>query len=289
MNRIDRVRLLCDNYRERLENLELVKAKPYGNQRTQVIAISDLHVPFCREDLLKKIIRKHSGAEVCVVTGDLFDANLISTFTKHKEIPFAIEYAAAFEIVCLLSKHFGHVILVDGNHDAGRYQRELGKLNPTIRFLVKESPLKYIADGLQVSPSGESLGNISLPNVTYAGDVNSQSWWCKVGQCLFVHRLKGFAKAPMANAVKANEWFLGRGTEFQAVVNGHSHHVGQIIHRGKIVIDQGCLCFPMDYEADGRLTMHPQDLGYAIVELDKRGNVDPEGTRVVHLGTYQTL
>lgn len=290
MDGIKQVRNLCNEYRQKLDGLEVTRPVPIGSSRTRIISISDLHVPFCREDLVQDIIKKHSGAEYCVVNGDLFDNFLISSFSKSKEIPFAVEYIAVLDLVRALSKHFGQVILVDGNHDKGRYQREMGKINPTMRFLVKTSPLKYIADGVMISRNGDEINRLNLSNVTYAGDEKdaNQSWWTRIGSCLFVHRSSGFKKAPMANAVLANTWFIERGTKFQAVVNGHSHRVGKVINRGRVVIDQGCLCYPMDYESSGRMTMAPVDLGYAIVDLDKRGNVDPEATRPIYLGTYQT-
>lgn len=290
MDKIKRVRNLCNGYRQKLDGLGVSLPSPVGRSRIKIVSISDLHVPFCREDLLKEIIREHSGADYCVVNGDLFDSYLISTFPKNKEIPFAIEYVAVFEIVRLLSQHFKQVILVDGNHDKNRYQREMGKVNPTLRFMVKTSPLKGIADGIMISRTGKEINRLEFPNVIYTGDQKdeNQSWWTRIGQCLFVHRTAGFAKNPMANAVHANKWFIDRGTQFQAIVNGHSHHLGKAIHKGKIVIDQGCLCYPMEYESSGKMTMAPVDLGYAIVEMDRKGNVDPEATRPIYLGTYQT-
>jgi predicted phosphodiesterase len=233
------------------------------------------------------IVKKHSGAEYCVVNGDLFDNNLISTFPKQKEIPFAVEYSAVMEIVKYLSKNFGKVILVDGNHDAGRFSRELGKLNNSIKFLIKESPLQYISEGKNFSPRGEDLGNINLPNVEYAGE-KTPGWYTQIGKAIFGHKTGGgFRKAPMANAIQMTEWFMRRGTYFQCFVGGHSHRVGFVSYLSKIVIDQGSLCYPLQYEQDGRCTMAPTDLGYAIVDIDKNGNVDPNETRPIFLGTYQ--
>jgi predicted phosphodiesterase len=282
----DKVRLYCENYREKFEGYEEARPRPIGRKRTRIISISDLHVPFCREDLIKEIIRKHSGAEVCVVNGDLFDNYAISTFPKMKEIPFAIEYAAVMEIVQSLAQNFEEVHLVDGNHDAGRFARELAKLNGDIKFLMKRSPLQYVAEGRNFSPTGKDLGYINLPNVHYAGDTG-MGWYKKIGQVIFGHKTSGFVKKPMANALSMVDWFIKRGTKFQCFVSGHSHHVGLIPYLGKLVIDQGALCLPMEYEKDGRCTMSPPDLGYAIVDLDIKGNVDPETTRPIFLGTYQ--
>ena len=286
MDNFDRVTRYCEGYREKLGNYEEARPRPIGHKRTRIVAISDLHVPFCREDLVKDIVKRHSGAEYCVVNGDLFDNYTISTFPKQKEIPFAVEYAAVMEIVQHLSQNFEKVILVDGNHDAGRFHRELGKLNNNVRFLMKSSPLQYIAEGRNFSARGEDLGYVNLPNVEYAGD-DGLGWYTRIGQVIFGHKTSGFRKAPMANALHMVDWFMKRGTKFQCFVAGHSHHVGMVPYLGKIVIDQGALCLPMEYEKDGRCTMSPPDLGYAIVDLDTRGNVDPETTRPIFLGTYQ--
>lgn len=287
MSNFDRVKRYCDGYRDRLDKYTQVRPQAYGSKRIRVISVSDLHIPFCREDLLEQIIKHHSGAEYCVVNGDLFDNNLISVFPKNKEVPFAMEYAAAMDIVRVLSSNFGKVILVDGNHDYGRHHYQINKMNPTVQFLMKDSPLKYLADGYCFSCKGEDLGRINLPNVTYAGDTGS-NWWTRIGTTIFAHRLRGYKKAPMANAIYVAEYFLNRGTDFQCLVSGHSHRVGMAPYKkGRIIIDQGTLSRPLDYEVDGSCHQSPPDLGYAIVEMDSKGNVDPVTTRPVYLGTYQ--
>jgi predicted phosphodiesterase len=282
------VKRLCQDFRGKTAHLKERRLAPAGKKRIKIISVSDLHVPFQREDLLHSIIAEHRGADFLVLNGDLFDSSLISKFPKEREIPFAVEYAAAFEIVAWLSQNFQRVVLIDGNHDAGRFTREIGKLNPTILFLVKGSPLKYIADGRRFSPAGEDLGTVSLPNVSYAGDAPTGSgWWWRIGKVIFAHRLRGFKGAPMANAVHVAEWFLRRGEDFQCIVNGHSHHLGMAYYRGRLVIDQGALTLPMAYEEDGSCNIPPPDLGYAIVTTDQFGNVDPRETYPVHLGTYE--
>lgn len=288
MSKLDKAQQICNDYRARFQNYEEVRPRPIGKKRTRIISISDLHIPFCRMDLLKEIISKHSGAEFIVVNGDLFDCHLISSFNKDREIPFIVEYVAALEVIRELSSNFEKVILVDGNHDAGRFNREMGKLNTSIQFLVRTSPMKYLAEGRRFSVSGEELESINLPNVIYAGEQNVGGWWFRVGKALFVHRLRGFKKAPMGNATQIADWFINRGTNFQCLVSAHSHKVGLVPYRGgRLVIDQGALCYPMDYESDGSCNYSPVDLGYAIVEVDQSGNVDPETTRPVYLGTYQ--
>jgi len=288
LDNFDDVKEYCDSYRRKLETIKEKKHQTFGSKRIRIVAISDLHVPFVREDLLTRIIRKHSGAEYCVVNGDLFDNYLISTFPKSKEIPFAIEYASVFSIVRELAKNFGHVVLVDGNHDGGRFAREMGKINPTIQFLVKKSPLEYIAAGMNFSERGDDLGILKMDNVVYAGQEMDESggWWTQIGKVVFAHRMKGFRKAPMANATFVADWFIERDVDFQCLVSAHSHRQGQVEYKGRIIIDQGAICLPMEYEASGGCSLPPPVLGYAIVDIDTKGNVDPETTRYINLGTY---
>jgi predicted phosphodiesterase len=284
----DKVQKFSSGYRKRtIARYSEVLPQCYGNKREQIISISDTHIPFAREDLIKDIVKTHSGAEWIVVNGDLFDSYAISTFPKEKHIPFAVEYAAAFELIRELAKNFGKVMLIDGNHDKGRFTREMGKLCDDVKFLVKGSPMEFLAEGRQFSPQGEDLGYMNLPNVYYAGDYGP-SWHYKIGSAIFAHRLRGFKRGILANASHIADWMINRGTEFQCLVSAHSHRVGMAPYKqGKILIDQGCLCYPMDYEKDGACNGVPTELGYAIVELDSKGNVSMAGTRPIYLGTYQ--
>ena len=286
MDNYERVKQLCEGYRNKVSDVEEFRPRTVGTKRQRIISISDMHIPFLREDLIKEIVKAHSGSDYCVVNGDLFDSNIVSFFPKHKEIPFIVEYIAAQELVISLSQHFKKVILVDGNHDYGRFNTEIGKLNVSIQFLVKKSPMKHLADGVRFDSEGNEMTSLYLPNVEYAGDIG-HNWWTKIGKVIFGHRLRGFRKAPMANVAWMADWFINRGTDFQCLVAGHSHKQGMIPYRGKILIDQGALCWPMDYELDGGCSFAPPDLGYAIVDIDNRGNVDTKSSRPVFLGTYQ--
>lgn len=285
---LEKIKEICDNYRKRAEVYDVIKPVATGKTRTRGISISDLHIPFVREDLVNLIIQKHSGDDFCVVNGDMFDANLVSKFMKNKEVPFIYEYNASFELVVLLSKHFKNVILIDGNHDASRFNREIQKLNPTVHFLVKTSPLNYLANGQKFSESGKDLGCINLPNVYWAGDINPSGWWYKIGKTIFCHRLSGYRAGEMRNACFMADHFIEKGFDFQCLVSGHSHKVGKCAYRkGRIVIDQGCLSLPGIYAEDGRGGMNRNELGYAVIEMDSKGNVDEENTNPVFLGTYQ--
>jgi predicted phosphodiesterase len=284
---INRVRDICEKFIGKLDRYELTKPKLTGRKRERGISISDLHLPFTLHDILKDIIKQHSGEDFCVVNGDLFDMSLVNSFMKHQEVPLIEEYNAALFLIRELATNFGEVILVGGNHDDGRYAREISKINPTMMFLVKESPLQHLAEGRMYDERGRYTGSLSLPNVHYVGD-EGPSWWYRRGQTIFCHRLRGFRTGPMRNATFMADHFLRRGIKFQCCINGHSHHLGWTPYTGgRLVIDQGALCLPQHYEVDGGGGYSPIDVGYAVVEMDNEGNVNFDYTRPVYLGTYQ--
>ena len=276
------------NLRSILQQYQTNNFPTKGTFRREVISISDLHIPYQRTDLIEEIVKRHAGADTLVINGDMFDAEAISSFYKHKEVPLIHEYLIAQDLLELFSDKFGKVILIDGNHDAGRYTRQLEKLPPPIRFLFRESLMQHLAIGEKYNSKGERTETVPYSNVYYAVNATSGStgWWHREGQAIFCHRLRGFKKNPMANAVHMAQWFRGRGTTFQCLVSGHTHGFGSVIWEQKLVIDQGCLCLPMEYEANGSANLSPQVLGYAKISLDRDGHIDVQETCSVLFGTY---
>jgi predicted phosphodiesterase len=278
--------LICDRYKEQVPfktTLASKIPKVTGGKLVRMVAISDLHVPFFRDDLLKEVVSRTEGFDYCVVNGDLLDAYSLSTFKKTIEIPFVAEYTAGALIVEFLAEHYKKVILVGGNHDVGRWGRLLDKVETPMKFLLTEHPLSLIAKGIRFTPEGIPIEDSKVKNVTFSKNL----WWARVGQTIFVHRLRGHKKGPLGNSSVAADHFIHRGTSFQCLVSGHSHKGGVAPYRGKILIDQGCLCLPLEYESSGNCTLSPPDLGYAVITSDKSGNIKLDETNFVYLGTYQ--
>jgi len=252
----------------------------------KILSISDLHLPFCDMSQAKDVILANTDAEDLIINGDLFDSYQISTFSKERHIPFLEEYLMATELIDFCAEHFKRVILVDGNHEVGRFQVEIGKLEPSLRFLQKTSPMAYLAHGDRFSKTGTHIGAEPRDNVIYAGDVSDESWNIKIGNCLFAHRIRGYKSGPMANITHMADYFIKAGKSFQCLVAGHSHHAGTAPYLGRLLIDQGCLCQPQGYANSGGCASYPIDAGYAVVYMDASGNVDFSKSRHVYLGIY---
>jgi hypothetical protein len=65
----------------------------------------------------------------------------------------------------------------------------------------------------------------------------------------------------------------------------NTHKMGSIVFKGKLIIEQGCACIPMDYEADSKMQYGQQSFGYAVIYMNAKGEVDFDKSRPVYYGT----
>ncbi|MNV50902.1 hypothetical protein D3C71_1429320 [compost metagenome] len=107
--------------------------------------------------------------------------------------------------------------------------------------------------------------------------------WMQVGKAIFVHP-DGYSSALMSTALgqekvlRANAEEMLPDPNFQALIQGHTHDLGEYYVNGTKVIEQGCLCYQMDYRFD-RPSSRRWVQGYAVVQLNSDGSVDFNNTR----------
>jgi predicted phosphodiesterase len=255
--------------------------RPKHKATSKILCISDLHVPFENTEVLAHAIRNHSDADAVVVNGDIFEHYAVSSWPKQKDIVLKWEYQIAIEWIKLLSDTFKNVYLVSGNHEYRLKSYFASNVAPSVSFMVDNDMLNRLAQGHDFDKDGQLVQTHKFPNVHYKPGL--LSWYIKLGKCIFAHP-RSFSSVPMKTAINTANSFLGR-EDFQALVIGHTHKIGQLIWRDKLVIEQGCCCVPMDYESDGKANYLPQAFGYAVVYMDKDGNVDFDKTKPVYRGT----
>ncbi len=281
-------------YKEAIEKIEklreqLVKAtiskfscigRPKLKATTKVLSLSDFHVPFDNSEVIEHALANHNDADILVVNGDLLELYAVSKWPKYKDIMLQWEYHIAFEWVKLFSEVFKEVYLVLGNHEHRLKSYFSSTIDPVVSFLVDDDILSKLSEGYDFE--GDKLvKKHAFNNVHYQSGL--LNWYTKIGKCIFAHP-RMFSSIPMRTGIKAAEYFTGK-EDFQAIVIGHTHKLGEIIWRDKLIIEQGCCCVPMDYEADGKLKYLPQAFGYAVVYMDKEGNVDFDKSKTVYRGT----
>lgn len=248
----------------------------------KILALSDLHIPFERDDLIRQIVSSHSDADILVINGDMLELYAVSTWPKDKEVILQHEYNIAMEYMKLFSETFPAVVLVRGNHELRLQSYFSHNVSKSISFLVNKDILARLAAGEVYDNNGNVIHRHNFSNVYF--DSGPESWFVKIGKTVFVHPKTMSSKIEGRTAISAEEYFMER-TDIDSIIVAHTHKQAWIPSRGKICIEQGCLCCPLDYEKQGKLNFKPTTLGYAVVYQDADGNCDFNATRPIYLGT----
>jgi predicted phosphodiesterase len=252
------------------------------NAGIKVLTFSDFHLPFVNRHVLEHGITHHSDADVLVINGDLFDAYLVSKWPKSKAVLLQWEYQLALEWIKFFSEVFPQVILVSGNHDHRTQKYFSTRIDPAVSFLTDPDMLQRLAQGYDFTEYGDFERVHDFRNVTY--DNGLLNWYTLLGKSLFVHPLKGYSTEPCATTLKAAKHFIER-EDWQCLVMAHTHRQTRSFYKDRLLIEQGCACIPMEYEAQGHMNMDSQIFGYATIYMDRLGNVDYDKTRTTYIGT----
>lgn len=276
--------LMIEDKREDLFNIVTERYHKIGNpdgKLHKVVSISDMHIPWVNDNVISDMINKHSDAEVLVINGDFVDQFSVSRWPKNKGILLRHEYEIGIEYLKQFSKIFKKVILTKGNHDDRLESYFANNLDPGVSFMVHPDMLERMSKGYSFNKHGSLEKMYTFNNVHYSGGLSA--WYAKVGNCIFVHP-KGGSKIPMRTCVNAANYLLEK-EDFDAIVCGHTHKMGQLIWKGKLLIEQGCCCVPMDYEADAKMKYSQQAFGYAVIYMNNKGQVDFNKSKPVYYGT----
>jgi predicted phosphodiesterase len=266
------------------------KILPYSSSgvATKILSLSDIHCPFHELDLIYKIIEEHKDADMCVLNGDIIDAYAVSSFSKDKHISLHTEYTQALELIKYVASIFDRVLLVRGNHDE-RVQRYYAKTFDTENMmLARKDILLDLAKGTVFKSDGSVVGTLNFKNVIYAPQ--GIEWIARVGKTVFMHP-HSYSSGHLATVSKCLEHLSNfmHPDDFDCVVIGHTHKLGMVIEKNKLLIEQGCLTRVMDYQKVGALVNKPSTLGYAIISQDKNGNTIFNESYPVFLGTLNYI
>lgn len=251
----------------------------------KILSISDLHIPFDRDDLVFEIIEKEKDADILVINGDFLDLYAVSTWPKERSIILRKEYTIAMEYLKIFSKTFPQVVITRGNHEYRLNRYFHTNVSKDVSFMVNKEILGRLVNGEMYDDEGNICEKNDFSNVHY--QPGPEAWFIKIGKTMFLHP-NTFLKTEAQTVVKAQEYFMER-KNVDCIVIGHTHHQAFVPTRGKLCIEQGCLCCPLDYEKQGKLNFKAMTLGYAVVYQDAEGNCDFNETHTVYLGTQYPI
>jgi len=262
--------------------------KPTDGRDKKILSISDIHCPFHNHDLIMSILEEHSDADAVVLNGDIIDAYGASSFSQDKLVTILEEYNFALDLIRHISNKFPLVALVRGNHDQRTDRYFSRKMDPHMFALAQRDILWKLANGYVYNDLGEHVGTVKMDNVIY--NTSGQPWFIQIGKTVFMHphSYSGKQMQTVVNAQAHLENFIDRA-DFDSVVIGHTHKVGKIIEKGKLLIEQGCLTKAMDYQKIGTYVTRPSSSGYAVIYQDSEGNTNFNDSTFVYEGVLNVM
>jgi predicted phosphodiesterase len=254
------------------------------SRHKRIVVAGDFHAPFADPWAVGELIAREGGkADTLIVNGDIQDFYAISRFTKYEPVSVESELAAVDALLGQLAAAFPEVVLVGGNHDTQRFEKQLRSfLSPemchVIEFLTggNLSVLRVIAK--------------RYPNVRFADTKIGRfhaGWYLQHGDIITAHAEK-YSRVPGAALRGIEEWFTDQeGTlglkPWRVLIQAHTHQLGMFPWRAdKLLVEGGSMCQTHGYQLQAKIMGRPQRTGYVTLEQTK-GVTDINSVRLVWL------
>lgn len=259
-----------------------VNPRAHVDHDLKILSLSDLHIPFFHAPALTEALSEHADADILILNGDLLEVDMASSFPRQKLVLLKYEYKLALKWLDELSRLFPKIVLVAGNHEERTTRYLHSKIDPGMGMLAEGDMLWRLSRGYGFDREGRWEQQYDFDNVSYSPGLTR--WFVQIGQAIFCHPWRT-SSMTLRSVELAHQWFSERGFSYQAIFMGHTHRFGSAVTAGKLLIEQGCLCVPLDYANRADIKYRPTTTGYAVAYLDQHGNVDFNATRPVYVGT----
>lgn len=241
-----------------------------NKKRTKILVMSDTHIPFHNEKVMREIVELHKDADCLVIPGDILDCYAVSRFSKKKQFPLKDELTIAVSIFDWLVSVFPKIIILEGNHTDRVRKYFESRIDPSLLFLVKYDLLELIASPYSnVQIVKESY---QFPNGNGSEVIN---YFTKVGEDCLIGHFETSSKMPMKAAMTAYEWLTSWGNYFNInkitlFLQAHTHRLSKYpVGDGTTVVGEtGCVAQIQDYAVDSGAKYSAHLNGYWIVYQD---------------------
>ena len=246
------------------------KAKPskwQAKAQQRIVVAGDFHAPFHDNEVVATLIADEGPrTDTLIVSGDLMDFYSISRFLKYERVAIEQEIAATDALLGQLSAAFPDVLIVSGNHDSQRFEKQLRS------FLSPE--MMHVIELL----TGGNLSVIHMlakryPNVRFApqqAGAYQLGWLTQVGDLLVSHAEK-FSTVPGSAVRKIEEGMADFDHVYnlkpwRVLLQAHTHAYSLIPwHADKLLGETGCCCVTHGYQLSARMGGRPQRQGYVTL------------------------
>jgi hypothetical protein len=166
-----------------------------------------------------------------------------------------------------LSAAFPDVILVAGNHDTARFEKQIRlHLSPELMHVVEFltggnlSVLRVIAK--------------RYPNVRFADTKVGRfdlGWFWQHGDLITAHAEK-YSRVPGSALRGIDEWFTDQQEvlglkPWRVLIQAHTHAAAVLPYKSdRMLVEGGCMCHVHGYQLGARIAGRPQRVGYVTLE-----------------------
>lgn len=229
------------------------------NKKKRVMIINDVHIPFQLDNLIERIKEVYSEqVDDIILGGDIIDCEGLSSFGKKYKVSLSKELQTAEEFLNKMRKEFkpSNMFYIGGNHDKDRYERVVENLKEKDLYcLLPDSLIEEVCERVE-------------------GLTPVDHWFGKFYDNLIVCHPKNFSNVPGRVAEQCAEYFTNRGVADRGdiIILGHTHKFSQMIatrRNNLMVVENGCLCKPMDYADKGKLNYGDQVNCFTVVEFEE--------------------
>jgi predicted phosphodiesterase len=257
--------------------------KAKQNDTRRIVVAGDFHAPFQDNHAVAELIRREKGADLLIINGDLQDFYAISRFLKYEPVSVESELAAVDALIGQLARAFPEVVIVAGNHDTQRFEKQLRSLlSPEMVHVIE-----FLTGG---NLSAIRLIAKRYPNVRIAETQvgrHKLGWFWQEGDLLCTHaeqysRLPGNTLRVIEEQMTDMEKVYGL-KPWRVVIQAHTHAMGWFPFRAeKLLVEGGCMCATHGYMLTAGSRGRPQRRGYVVLE-QRAGVTDLNSVRLVWL------
>jgi predicted phosphodiesterase len=242
----------------------------------------DFHAPFADMRAVAEMVTRERGADLLIVNGDLQDFYAVSKYIKYEKVSVESELAAVDALLGQLSRAFPEVVIVAGNHDHQRFEKQLRdrlsvEMVHVVEFLTNGnlSVIRLIAQRYpNIRLTGTSVGRHTV------------QWFHQEGDLLCTHAetfsaVEGSTLRRLASRMDRMAPTFGL-QDWRVCVQAHTHQFGILKVGHKLMVEGGCMAEVPGYALSASAGASPQTNGYVTLE-QTRGRTDWNSVRFVHV------
>jgi len=244
--------------------------REWGPGRYMLVA--DFHIMFHNQQVLEQCLSIKGDFDGCIILGDFIDEFWISYFRKELASSHHSEVDAGTFIIEALTKRFGRVLYIQGNHEDRRWKQLLEAIKPVADLAEGKADEVYDFVDRRI----RNWYFNGLPNVNVVNH-----WFTTIakGRVIVSHPDR-FMKVPGQAPKEVLEHFYGHRKDYKlgdidALFMGHTHRMSGPTHRmGVWTMEVPCMSGILPYQAGSKASnAGTVDTGYFVLTTKPDGSM----------------